>query len=1013
MDPERTRIEEDLRGIVAGEVLCDDASRGLYATDGSLFEVWPLAIVRPRTVEDVAATVAWAADRGIPVHPRGAGSSICGGPLGPGIIVDCSRFLRRIIHTDPAAGTVRVQAGVVAARLERHLGHGGRTFGPDPSNEAVTTVGGMIGRNASGSRFPRHGAVRGRILAAEVVLADGTIAEFVPTPAALEAAPTDDAARGGGPRIVPQTPERVATLAAGVDRILEGSRGVIARFQPTARPSHGGYGLHDLRRDGVIDMPRLLCGAEGTLGIVTEATFRTVPADKETAVGLLLFDSLEKAAEAAVRIRGLGPSACDLFDKRHLALARGTKPAFELLIPPVAEAGLLVEFTSDEPRECNDRLDEALAALRRLKRSCIDVRRAEDALDAGFFWELSRNVVSTLSGVRAVVRPVPFIEDIVLPPAVVPEFLRRLQEALRRCQFTAMLFGHVSHGQLHVRPYANPRDPAERPRLEALAEAVYAEVVECGGSIGGELGLGLSRSPFFARLFPELSGVFTEVKRLFDPAGILNPGRNAMADGPPRMPERPVFRQQLLASPAAGAESFAVPPPAPVVMPLPVLTWSAERIAGEVDACNGCGGCRTQSGPARMCPRFRENPSEEASPRAKAALAAAVLSGHLGPQTLATDAVRAIAETCFNCHQCRLDCAAGVDIPALVMELKGAHVADNSLPFVPWLLSRVDTLSAWGGALRPLANWALADPRARWVMEKTLGIARGRKLPAFSGNQFLRWASRRGLTRPSRRSGPRVLFFLDTYARRHDPLLAQAFVAVLERNGIGVFIDPRQVSAGMPLVSAGDLDAARRLARTNMRVLAEAVRLGYRIVSTEPAAVTCITHDYPLLLEDDDMGKVAAATCDATAFLWELHREGRLRLDFRPVQSRILYHAPCHARTAAEVPPAEQLLRLIPGLAVQRADRGCSGMAGTFGLAKDNYRASLRAGLGLVSAMRGTVSGGATECSACRIQMEQGTTKPVVHPVKILARAYGLLEGRAPHGLDDLLALQSGPLTTS
>jgi FAD/FMN-containing dehydrogenase len=167
MDPERTRIEEDLRGIVAGEVLCDDASRGLYATDGSLFEVWPLAIVRPRTVEDVAATVAWAADRGIPVHPRGAGSSICGGPLGPGIIVDCSRFLRRIIHTDPAAGTVRVQAGVVAARLERHLGHGGRTFGPDPSNEAVTTVGGMIGRNASGSRFPRHGAVRGRILAAE------------------------------------------------------------------------------------------------------------------------------------------------------------------------------------------------------------------------------------------------------------------------------------------------------------------------------------------------------------------------------------------------------------------------------------------------------------------------------------------------------------------------------------------------------------------------------------------------------------------------------------------------------------------------------------------------------------------------------------------------------------------------------------------------------------------------------------------------------------------------------
>ena len=214
--------------------------------------------------------------------------------------------------------------------------------------------------------------------------------------------------------------------------------------------------------------------------------------------------------------------------------------------------------------------------------------------------------------------------------------------------------------------------------------------------------------------------------------------------------------------------------------------------------------------------------------------------------------------------------------------MKGAHFAANSAPLHRWLLSRVDTLSAWGGAVRPLANWALANPQSRWLIEKVLGIAQGRKLPAFSGNQFLRWAARRGITRPSRRSGPRVLYFLDTYARRHDPLLAQAFVAVLERNGIGVFVDPRQVAAGMPLVSEGDLDGARRLARANMRVLAEAVRLGYRIVCTEPAAVTCLRHDYPLLVDDDDMERVTAATCDATTFLWELHREGGLRLDFEP-----------------------------------------------------------------------------------------------------------------------------------
>ena len=999
MDLERKRIEEDLRGVVSGDVLCDDVGRGLYATDGSLFEVWPLAVVRPRSVDDVAATVRWAAERGVPVHARGAGSSVAGGPLGPGVVIDCSRYMRRIVET--RGDTVRVQPGVVAAQLEEHLARRGRMFGPDPANAATTTVGGMIGRDGSGSRFLRHGAVRGRLESVEVVLADGSIVELVPTALMPE----------GGPA------GAVATLAAGVQAILAASRGTISQFQPATRATHGGYRLHDLARDGRIDLPRLLCGAEGTLGVVTAATLRTVPKDGATAVGLLLFDSLEVAAEAAVRLLPLGPSACDLFDRRHLALARGTKPSFELLIPPVAEAGLLVEFTSDEPADCNERLDQAMAPLQRGRPACIDMRRAEDAFDAAFFWELSRNNVSTLHGVRAGMRPVPFVEDIVVPPTALPDFLRRLQEVLKREQATAMLFGHAGQGQIHLRPHAEPRRPGERERLEALAGAVYAEVVAVGGTIGGEQGLGLSRTPFFHRMFPELSGVFGEVKRLFDPVGILNPGRLApAADAAVAAGSWAAFRPPLRPREmAADVAEGDVPPGVPAsVVPLPVLSWDAARLVVETDACNGCGSCRSLSPTSRTCPRYRENPREEASPRAKADIMAAVLSGGLDPKTLSSDAARSLADTCFNCHQCRTDCAAGIDIPALVMELKAAHQAANSIDFGRWLLARVDGLSATAGRVKPLANWAIASPEARWIIEKTLGIARGRKLPPFSGRQFMKWAARRGITRPSRRSGPRVLYFLDTYARWHDPLLAQSFVSVLERNGIGVFVDPRQVASGMPLVSEGDIEGARRLARRNVRILAEAVRLGYRIVCTEPSTVTCITHDYPLLLDDEEMPRVAAATCDAMTFLWELHREGKLRLDFRPVASRLLYHGPCHSRIGAGMTAAEHLLRLIPGIALETADRGCSGMAGTFGLSRENYRTSLRVGLGLVSAMRGGgVEAGATECSACRIQMEQGTTKPAVHPVKLLARAYGLLDGPGPHGLDGLLSATSGRLTTT
>jgi FAD/FMN-containing dehydrogenase/Fe-S oxidoreductase len=985
MDRERQLIAEDLRGLVGGDVLWDDASRALYATDASLFEIGPLAIVRPRTVDDVAATVRFAAARGLPVHPRGAGTGLAGDALGRGIVIDTARFMRRILHT--SATSVRVQPGVVAAQLDEHLARMGRIFGPDPSNAAVTTVGGMIGRNASGSRFARHGAVRGRVAAVQGVLADGSVIELVPTP--------PSAAEHAGE-------DRAAQLAGGLAAILADSRSVIARWQPADRLSHGGYRLDDLEHDGLVDLPRVLCGAAGTLAIVTEATLETAAADGGRAVALVLFDSLEKAADAAVRLAGLGPSACDLFDKRHLALARGAKVTFDLLIPPAADAGLLVEFTAATPADSRARLDDALARLSAVKRLCLDVRRAEDDHDAASFWELSRQVVSTLHGVRGVSRPVPFVEDVVLPPQRLPEFLRRLQEVLKEHAATALVFGHTLQGQMHVRPYAEPRGPGERARLERLADAIYADVVALGGTLGGEQGLGLSRTDFFGRFFPDLAAVFARVKSLFDPAGTLNPGKIVPMGEIPRAPEP--FRPAL----EAAAEDRVA---APV---LPILTWPAARLAAEVDACNGCGACRTLGPDVRMCPRYREDTAEESSPRAKANLAAAFLSGAVAASSLTADSVRRIADTCFNCHQCRVDCAAGVDIPALVMELKAAHVAGNGLVTSAWLRSRVDLLSAVGGRCAPLANRALENPQARWLIEKTLGIARGRKLPRFTGRRTMRWAARRGLTQPSRRGGQRVLYVLDTYARHHDPLLVQAFVAILERHGVGVFIDPRQVASGIALVSEGDIEAAQRLARTNVRILAEAVRLGHRIVCTEPATVTCITHDYPLLVEDDDMERIVAATTDATSYLWELHREGRLRLDFQPVAARVLYHTPCHLRARHATSPAEHLLRLVPGLTVQAADQGCSGMAGTFGLARDHYRASLRVGLGLVTAIRSAgVDAGATECSACRIQMEQGTTKPTVHPVKLLAKAYGAIDGDGALELDRLLSTPSGRLTTS
>ena len=280
----------------------------------------------------------------------------------------------------------------------------------------------------------------------------------------------------------------------------------------------------------------------------------------------------------------------------------------------------------------------------------------------------------------------------------------------------------------------------------------------------------------------------------------------------------------------------------------------------------------------------------------------------------------------------------------------------------------------------------------RWLIEKTLGIAQGRKLPHVAARPFFRRAARRRLTRQNRRNEHRVLYFVDTFANYHDPQLAEALVSVLKHNGIGVYVPSDQWSCGMASIACGALDHARRIASHNVAVLADAVRQGYHVVATEPAAALCLTHEYLHLIDDDDARLVAANSSEACSYLWKLHLTGKLQLDFKPVHASLGYHTPCHLRALNVGTPGENLLGLIPGLRVNHIEQGCSGMAGTFGLMHRNYRSSLRAGWGLISKLRNpAIQAGTTECSSCRIQMEQGTTKRTIHPIKLLALAYGLM----------------------
>jgi Fe-S oxidoreductase len=735
-----------------------------------------------------------------------------------------------------------------------------------------------------------------------------------------------------------------------------------------------------------------LSGSEGTLAVITEATLATQPLPKHRGVALLLFDRLESAARAVLEILPLECSACDLMDRRHLSLARESAVQYDLLIPSETEAALLVEQEGDTLLAVRDKLAQVIDRVRRKKRLAFHAVQAQDREEVELYWRLARKVVPTLYRMKGLTRPLPFVEDMAVGPKELPEFLVRMQNVLKQHQVTASLFGHAGHGQLHLRPFLNLSNPADVARMAALASDLYQEVFDVGGTISGEHADGLSRTAFIGRQYGPLVDVFRQVKRIFDPENILNPGK-IVGDDPELLTSN---LRKLVVPPAPadetatdGAEKQPANPAAPQTWQ---LHWSSEDIAHAARDCNGCGACRSQLNDVRMCPIFRFAPAEESSPRAKANLMRAILTGQLPLTTITSDDFKAITDLCVNCHMCRLECPASVDIPKLMMEGKGSFVRVNGLSTSDWLMSRIDRLSWLGGLMAPLSNRAIRSAPMRWLMEKLLGIARGRKLPRFAMRNFMRVAARRRLTRPTRRHVAKVLYFVDTYANYHDPQLGEALVAVLEHNAVAVYVHPGQQPSGMSMISLGALAAARKVAQHNVTLLAEAVRQGYHVVATEPSAALAIKHEYLSLLDDDDARLVAANTSEACTFLWHMHQAGKLHLDLHPIHAVLGYHMPCHVKALQCGAAGENLLRLIPALSIERTENSCSGMAGTFGLKRENYRASLRAGRALIGSLRSRrLQAGTTECSACKIQMEQGAGKPTIHPVKLLALAYGLM----------------------
>jgi len=974
MKDEQTRIVDDLAGLLAGELRCDALTVAMYASDGSLYQIAPLGVVYPRNREDVEIVVKYCAEMHIPVIARGSGSGVAGESLGRGLVIDFSRYMRRTLSIGDE--TIRVQPGMVLQKLNAVLRPFERYFPPDPSRYDVTTIGSMLAVDGAGSHSVRVGSTRDHVLRIEMVMADGQCVEFGEEPLSelIETLP---------PRGL-ESDSRVSlnrsmalrrSLIGRVTQVLRDNAGLIKKHQPPLIRNRCGYYLRNLLGETHLHLPRMLVGSEGTLGLFTSATLHTAPLPAHRALVLLLFSQMETAAKAVQEIIHSEPSACDLLDRRVLGLGRDADPRFAHIISPIAEAALLVEQVGFTEEQSRDRIRQVLLSIKHLTPAPVVAHVAYSYDEVEFLWSLPHRVVPLLSSLQGATRPLPFVEDIAVPPAALQEFLVAAQNVLKRHHVTASLYSHAAAGQIHLRPFLPSPTAADAGRLEEIARDLYQAVYAVGGTISGEHAAGLSRSAFIADQYGPLYRVFREIKDIFDPHNLMNPGK-IITDDP------------HLTGKNLRPENIAVP----TIVDLQ-LKWQPKELALAAARCNGCGSCRTQDAELRMCPIFRLDPVEEAAPRAKANLMRNYALGMVHEDDLTSPDMKRITNLCFNCKQCELECPSSVNIPQMMIEAKAAYVAAHGLSRAEWLLSRVHSFGGIAGLAPRLSNWLLGNSLARWGLEKIGGIARQRKLPRIASRSFLKYARRQLLTRPVRWNEQQaVVYFVDHYANWHDPQLGQALVAVLRHHGISVYVPPGQVASGMAMISAGDLDSARKLAAKNIKTLAEFAREGIPILCTEPTAALCLRQEYPALMDHPDVEVIADNTIEVGAYLFNLHLAGKLRTDFRPLDLEVAYHTPCHLRALDQGTPLLEILRLIPELKVHTIDKGCSGMAGSYGLAAENFRNSLKIGWGLISTLRQSKAQvGVTECSSCKLQMEQGTTIPTIHPLQLLALAYGLM----------------------
>ncbi|MCE4565241.1 FAD-binding protein [Maribellus sp. CM-23] len=963
----------ELKGQLDGDLFIDNVQRVLYSTDASQYKEMPLAVTKPKTASDIKKIIAFARENNTSIIPRGAGTSLAGQVVGPGIVVDISKYMNRILEFNEKEKYVVIEPGVVLAELNQFLAPHGLQFGPETSTANRCVVGGMLGNNSCGLHSLVYGSVREHILEVDAILSDGSETTFKPLTKEEFSAKMNGNPNALEKAIYTNIFEMLAD-PANQQEIRE-------KFpDPRVTRRNMGYAIDVLMdsemfsEDGErFNFCKLLAGSEGTLAFSTRLKLNVIPLPpKHRGLVCAHFETLEESIYGNLIALKYKPTAIELMDDPVMQAAKQNieQRKNRWFVQGDPGAMLMIEFSYEHEEELTSTAEKLANELKEAGLG-YHYPLITEAENIKRVWALRTAGLGLLSNVPGDRKGVPGIEDTAVHPEYLPEYIADLKKVLEKLGLSSIYYAHIATGEIHFRPLINFKDPKDVELFDTLMNEVAALVKKYRGSMSGEHGDGRARGKFIPFMLGEKNyQLIKSVKKAWDPDNIFNPGK--IVDTPP-------ITENLRVIPGKAIPDYDTS-----------FDFSNNRgYFRSIEKCNGSGDCRKSSKiGGTLCPTFMATRDEDKSTRGRANILREYLYNNEKEQAFDHREIYDILDLCISCKACKSECPSNVDMAKLKAEFLQHYYDIHGIPLRSKLVAYLPRLNRLAMVFRPISNLMMNTS----LLKKSIGFSTKRSVPSLSKITLNRWVGN-GLPKPESASKGKVYLFNDEFTNYNESDIGIKAILLLTRLGYEVKI-PVTKESGRTFLSKGLVKTAQKIASENVKLLKDIITSETPLIGIEPSAILAFRDEYPELVKDGlqkDAVKLGENSLLLEEFIAKEAEKGNIdSTAFTTEGRKILIHGHCQQKAVASTDPTKRMLSLPTNYTVEEIPSGCCGMAGSFGYEKEHYDLSMKIGeMVLFPAVRNAEAETIVSApgTSCRHQIKDGTGKKALHPVEVLYEA--------------------------